>query len=139
MPWFNWNDTDLHCQTDPNWTTQEQKDADIMYKASKKVYYIEAKVLQASINTLNTALLYKYKQVISNFIGTKIYHAINCTKKILGDYCLLCGIMSPSKKTLNKQNQSVTWSPSDQVKELLNTLKSDMSLPSWKDQHIPLR
>ena len=36
-PWTNWPNPGAHRATDPNWTMTEQKDADVLYDAKKRV------------------------------------------------------------------------------------------------------
>ena len=65
--------------------TQQQKDAEVIYLAIKRVHDSECNMHRAIINSLNMAIPRKYKRAIGNVIGVEIYRPTNCPKTLLNN------------------------------------------------------
>ena len=122
-PWTNWPNPGAHRATDPNWTTTEQKDADVLYDANKRVFDSEANVRRAVISALNEAVPRKYKRAGGNAIGVKIYKPSDCPRTILNVLRTNYGKLGPAEKTENERKWSEAWNPSEPIEELFDRLE----------------
>ena len=124
QPWQNWPDPGAHRETNAAWSTQQQKDAEVVYLANKRVYDSECNVLRAIINGLNAAVPRKYKRAIGNAIGVKIYRPTDSPKTILNNLRTNYGKLGPAEKTENERKWSAPWNPSNPIEELFDRLET---------------
>ena len=118
--WEPWGDPGPHRAADPNWTSQQQKDAEVLYESNKKVFDSEANVRRAVIAGLNAAVPRAYKRGTGTTIGVKVYRPTDNPKEILNSLRNMYGKMSPGEKTAMDQRWSAPWNAADPIEELFD-------------------
>ena len=122
-PWVNFPDPGVHRTADGTLNSDEQRDAEVIFNANKKVFDSESNVRRAIIDGLNAAVPRQYKRSGGNSIGAKMYKANDCPRTILNNLRTCYGRLAPIEKTQNEARWSAPWNPSDPVEDLFDRLE----------------
>ena len=107
-PWVNFPDPGVHRIADGTMDGDEQRDADTIFNANKKVYDSESNVRRAVIGGLNAAVPRQYKRSGGTSIGAKMYNANDCPRTILDNLRTSYGRLDPIEKT-HTEARSVSY------------------------------
>ena len=121
VPWGDWNDPGPHFNIDTDWDEEEKEQAEVFYKANKKVFDSQQNVKRAVIEALNIAVPRAYRR--GTGVGVKLYRATDNPRAILNRLSELYGKMTPQEKTNMETQWSAPWAPADPVETLFDRLE----------------
>ena len=128
-PWVNFPDPGVHRIADGTLDGDEQRDAEVIFNANKKVYDSESNVRRAIIDEINAVVPRQYKCSGGTPIGSKMYKANDCPRTILNNLRSCYGRLAPIEKTQNEAQWSAPWNPSDPVEDLFDRLEECYIIP----------
>ena len=125
-PWVEFNNPGaFRDRTDGTASTVQQKDAEAICLAHKKIFDSQTNVRRAVIDTLNLAVPREYKRYnTSTYIGAKIYKANSDPGKIPDALRYNYGKVQPSEKTRNDILFNASWVASSPIESLFDRLEA---------------